>query len=167
MVSVGADNAPFIADLKEFVGLRGEGRHVKGQLFGAVSSLPGTLPHLMVAVIVTAYSAPASFFTDGYSRFVLGGDLKVLTTMTDGETAPTEMATQAEAILRYFHRAGVYGELDNSDRLDFLSRVDAGVGRFLLGKQMGALASCTTLELVSETGPPWAMSSRKELDLGS
>ena len=158
VVNVGADNAPFIADLKEFVGIRGEDRHVRANLFVAVSKLPVTCPHLMIACIVTAYSAPAAFFNDGYSRFIGSGDIAHLLhsgpsssgSRTSGPQA-TQAALEAEAILRYFHRAQVFKKVPNDKRLDFLCSLDTCVGRLLLEKDLGKMAeACPDLPHLAE-----------------
>jgi len=42
VVTLGADAAPFIRDLKQFVGMRGQGRNVRAQLFAEASKLPSS-----------------------------------------------------------------------------------------------------------------------------
>ena len=153
VVTLGADNAPFIDDLKKFVGMRGQGRHVRAQLFAEASKLPSAVPHLMVAVIVTAFTAPPAFFADGYSRFIGSGDIRALVKGDPPEaTAP---AQAGEAILRYFHRAcgeaKVFAGVGDGDRLDFLSKADSLVCRLLTEKPLGIYSeTCPSLSHLAE-----------------
>ncbi|MCP4244375.1 MAG: hypothetical protein GY772_27835 [bacterium] len=78
VVTLGAEGAPFIGDLRTFVGLRGQNRAVRSSTFANVAHLPQTLPHVMVGLIVMAYTAPATFFVDGYSRFLTAADIRSL-----------------------------------------------------------------------------------------
>ena len=139
VVTLGGDAAPFISDLKKFVGIRGEGRQVRAQLFSEASKLPATIPHLMVAVIVAAFTAPEVFFCDGYSRFITSSDIRSL--LQGDPPKATPVAQQGESILKYFHiackDASVYTKTKDCQRLDFLSRVDSLVIRMLMEKPLG------------------------------
>ncbi|MCP4240221.1 MAG: hypothetical protein GY772_06630, partial [bacterium] len=153
VVTLGAEGAPFIRDLKTFVGLRGENRAVRSSTFANVAHLPQTLPHVMVGLIVMAYTAPASFFVDGYSRFLTAADIRLL--CDRDASIPSADALLGERILRYFHRAcgkaKVFADLTNPERLDFLCALDACLCRSLTGKHLGVRQeSCPTLLRVAQ-----------------
>ena len=153
VLTLGALRGPFIEDLKAFVGFRGQGRHVRSTLVAACSSLSESLPHLNVACIIAAYTAPAAFFKDGYSFFVSPGDIKSL--IDGNDKCPTSVALKAETLLAVFHRefarGGVYASLSNTQRVDFLAALDSTVARFCLGKNLGARHQrCPTIEHVAQ-----------------
>ena len=160
VVNLGAQRGPFIANLKEFVGQRGRNRQVKPAVFALAGQLPATLPHLVVGLVVMAFTAPDAYFTDGFSRFLTANDVKMLLDKETGEA--TANAELGEVILRWFHRAceriptswngpaGLgagsggasracdgQGSTPRSSILDFLSSLDACVCRFLTNKHLG------------------------------
>ena len=145
VITLGAEAAPFLPYLRDFIGHRGQGRHVRLSLFGEASRMPSALPWLMVAVVIMGYTAPEAFFTDGMSRFVCAADMKVFTA-SGGAGArsgdATEKAMLAETILSYFHvtckQAGVFSGLGEGKILDFLGLLDSTVARFMTEKHMGA-----------------------------
>ena len=107
----------------------------------------------MVAVPITALTAPSQFFVDGYSRYVHSGDIRALT--SGDPPAATPPAEFGEKILRYYHRAcgvaGVYKGAGEGTRLDFLSRADSLVCRMLMEKPLGNYQDkCPTLTHLAE-----------------
>ena len=138
VVSLGADQAPFIGFLKQFVGMKGNSRHVKATLFAEASRLPSTIPHLIIGMILMAYTAPQAYFMDGYSRFVNVSDFKLLVTGGERPEA-TRMALAGEKILRFFHCSCMvfFEGRSEGERLQFLAIVDSCICRFLCEKDMG------------------------------
>ena len=141
VVTLGAEDAPFLGYLRDFVGHRGQGRHVRATLFTEASKMPEGLPHLMVAMIVMAYTAPENFFQDGWSRFVNPSDFRVFARSSGETNEPTVQALLAEAILLYFQetcrKSGAYNSQPPTKRLDFCANVDSCVARFMTEKHMG------------------------------
>ena len=140
VVSLGADQGRFISDLKTFIGMRGGNRHVKAALSAEPSKLPSNIPHVIVGMILMAYTAPAGAFQAGYSRFVTPGDFRCLVTGESPQTA-TPIALKAERILRFLHCSSREGGLvqgaTERDRLSFLASVDSCVCRFLCKQDLG------------------------------
>lgn len=142
VVSLGAERAPFLKYARQFIGLRGQGRHVRLSLFSEASKLPDGLPHIMIAMIVMAYTAPKEFFTDGISRYVSPSDFKVFSRDGARSREATASARKAEALLRYFHhdcqQAGVFAGHAEHDCVDFFALLDSTVARFMTEKHCGA-----------------------------
>ena len=153
VVTLGADSAPFLKDLKEFVGMRGQNRNVRSSLFAAVAALPPSIPHVMVGLVVAAYTAPPAFIVDGYSKFVTAQDVKML--LDKSTQLPVADAVESEGLLRFFYQtcklSGVFDAVATGDRLDFLSSLSSCVCRFLLRKHMGSRHDqCPTVHHVVE-----------------
>ena len=140
VVNLGAQQAPFIKNLKEFVGLRGKNRQVRAATFALAGQLPSSLPHLVSGLVVMAYTAPDQAFSDGYSKYLTANDLKFLMVRCDnGKTMPTEPATHAENVLRWFHTAcdQLDGHYPRGTILDYMSMLDSCVCRMLTDKHIG------------------------------
>ena len=142
VVNLGASQGPFIHYLKRFVGMRGANRDVKPQTFALAGSLGEKVPHVVCGLVIMAYTAPSSYFTDGYSRYLIGNDIRGL--QAKGAQGVMEKVSKAEAVLRWFHRACEEvvtlkkGE-GEADLMDFLGKLDSLVCRQLCGKHLGQL----------------------------
>lgn len=152
VVNLGAQQGGFIAYLKTFVGLRGGNRQVKSATISAAGTLGPTVPHLMVGLVLMAFTAPPAFFVDGFSKFLSTMDARGL--LDAGGKTPSAKATQAEEILRWFHRIGEDSTKKSAlsgPRIEFLALLDATVCRFITGKHLGKLQDeCRTIEDVAE-----------------
>ena len=154
VVNIGADGGPFIRDLKDFVGLRGQNRQLKAATFALAGQMPVTVPYVTIGLIIMAYTAPEVHFVDGFSRFLSQNDVRNL--ITKETCSPTLCTTSANAILRYFHlecaEAKAYDDMSNADRLDFLMMLDSIVCRSICGKHLGVRHdSCPNLGYVAES----------------
>jgi len=126
--------------LKRFIGMRGANRDVKPQTFALAGSLGEKVPHVVCGLVIMAYTAPATYFTDGYSRYLIGNDVRGL--QAKGAQGVMEKVTKAEDVLRWFHRACEEvktlkrGE-GEAELMDFLGKLDSLVCRQLCGKHLG------------------------------
>jgi hypothetical protein len=154
-VTLGSNRAPWIDDIKQFVGLRGQNRQVKAAVFALAGQLPNTIPHIIKGLVVMAYTAPPAFFFDNFSRYLTGTDTRLLVEKRGNNPTPfaSERAVKGEAILRDFHSAcGSLPALVSVPRLDFLCAVDSMVCRFLTNKHFGKRHDiCPSLEHVAES----------------
>ncbi len=107
-VTLGSSRAPWIEDIKQFVGLRGQNRQVKPAVFALAGQLPSTIPHIIKGLVVMAYTAPIAFFTDNFSKYLTAADTRMLVVDNPGvNPVATADAITGEGILRYFHCACV------------------------------------------------------------
>jgi hypothetical protein len=153
VVNLGAGKAPFIPYLKEFFGFRGQNRQVRPATFALAGSLGSKVPHVSCGLVVMALTAPPPFFVDGVSRFLVAADVRALQDKDTNE--PIEKAVQAEAILRWFHRAGEESKgkpgVQEQTRLDLLGKTDSVLCRWLTGKHLGAYEGYgETIDLLAE-----------------
>ena len=132
--------------------MRGQNRNVRSSLIAAVAALPPGIPHIMVGLVVAAYTATPAFIVDGYSKFVT-----VRMLLDKSTQLPVPDAVESERLLRFFYHtckiAGVFDAVATGDRLDFLSSLSSCVFRFLLRKHMGNRNDqCPTVHLSCSMG---------------
>ena len=77
-VTLGSNRAPWIDDIKQCVGHRGQNRQVKPAVFALAGQLPSTIPHVIKGLVVMAYTAPIAFFHDNFSRYLTANDTRAL-----------------------------------------------------------------------------------------
>ena len=133
VVNIGAEAAPFIKHLKEFVGLCGQNRQVRIATFALAGQLPVSVPYVIIGLVLMSYTAPDAFFVDGFARYLSHADIRLLLNKETGEA--TQATINANEVLRYFHvtcvEAKAFDGMSNVDRLDFLGMLDSLVCRAL------------------------------------